>query len=524
MGNPARNPHTVVELFDEQVRLTPSAVAVRQGDAALTYEDVAVQSRAVAQHLQDRSPLRESKVGVLLPRTVYLPGVLLGVLRSGAAFVPLDPGHPADRVDLILRDADVNVLITAEQGATPSGRWDVCELDVLLATRPQSAEAAVPEPDSVAYVLYTSGSTGVPKGVCVTGRSLGDRLAWAREWLGYRVGQRMLAVSTIAFDIALFEVFVPLVAGGELVLASDDDAKDPDALIDLLDTWRPDFMHATPALWQMLLYSGWRGDPTLTVLTGGDVVAPLLAEQLAKCTGGFLHLYGPTEATMFCLCDTTTEGQNGLLPLGQTAAGVKVYVLDDQLQVVPPGEVGQLCIAGAGLASGYLGRPDLTAERFVMNPHASAPGERLYLTGDLARRLPDNRIVLCGRNDRQVKVRGHRVELGEVERVILGTRSVYTAAVVLAGDKPENHRLIAYLRLASHEVSAVGFSLPDIVEEIHLRILRLLPRYMIPSSYVVMDTLPLTSNGKVDVKALQDAGSGEVSGTAVLWRYAPLPA
>jgi amino acid adenylation domain-containing protein len=503
---PAATPDDVVTMVEAWAG-TPDAPAVRQGTNVVSYAELVELASRTAGRLAALGLPPESPVGLLLRRTPWLPAIVLGVLRSGLAFVPLDVDSPPARIAAILADCGARVVVhdsstPLDGSAPPDGPWQRLTVGSILAedgpVGPDRCGSA--QPDRLAYVLYTSGSTGTPKGVAVSHGALANCLAATREMLGCRPGQRWLAVSRTAFDISLLELFTPLISGSEVTITTDDESRDGDALRYLLETLEPDVMQATPATWRLLEDSGWRGHPRLTVHTGGDVVPPALAERLIAGNGSFWHSYGPTEATLYCVAAPLTD-VSGLrvLPLGEPIAGVEVCVLDESLNPVPPGVLGELCVAGVGLARGYFGRPGLTAASFVAHPAPHRPGERIYRTGDRALRRFDGRLELHGRIDQQIKIRGFRIELGEIEHVLAEHPAVDQAIVVRAGDSPEHHRLVAHLRLADR---VAGAPTADLLEDVRAHAKRSLPPYLLPSSYQLVERVPVTRNGKVDRRVL----------------------
>ncbi|WP_204045384.1 non-ribosomal peptide synthetase [Acrocarpospora phusangensis] len=492
-GPHAATPASMVDLVDRWVELTPEAVAVRFGADQRTYRQLAEDSDAIAAGL---TLAPESRIGVMLPRSADLPAVLLAVAKAGHVCVPLDPTHPPERLAHVITDARVAALLV-ETGTDLSA----IAADVLV-LHPGDLKRGTPEarprrplPGGLAYVLYTSGSTGPPKGVAVTHGGLANCLAATRRLMDYRPGQRLLAVTTISFDIAMLEIFLPLVSGGETILATTKEARDGEALQAALRRWRPHVVQATPLTWQMLFLCGWTGDPDLVVSCGGDVVTPALAARLIACVRTLWHTYGPTETSLYTACQIVEPGpQPPVVPVGGPIDGTYFRLLDDRLRPVPPGVIGELCIGGAGLARGYVGQPELTATRFVPDPDGD--GERLYRTGDLARWRSDGRLELHGRNDRQVKIRGHRIEPGEIESVLFGHPEVALAAAVVTGDRSEARQIIAYVQVRSE--AAAGRVLNELPGYVRER----LPEVMVPAAYGVVDPMPVRTNGKVDRTAL----------------------
>ena len=492
-------------------RRRPGAVAVRHAGVATTYAGLDAAADRLAARLLHAGLGPESPVGVLLDDRGELPVTVLAVARAGCALLPLDPAHPARRHTGMLRDAGARALITDRQ----AGDLPPEAADLLL---PPAGPARIPalpavDPDQLAYLLYTSGSTGRPKAVGVSHRSLANCLDDTRDELGVAPGTRMASASPVSFDIGVLELLLPLYAGAELVVSESHRRGDGVALAEFLRASRPDFFFATPALWQMLLLAEWPGDPRLTAMTGGETVPAELASRVRGRVARLVQMYGPTETTVHSTRDTIGAGPlPALLPVGRPIAGTTAHVLDADLRPVPPGVVGELCLGGAGLARGYHGRPGLTARRFVPSPFGP-PGARLYRTGDLARLLADGRLELRGRDDDQIKVNGVRVEPGEIDAVLTGHPDVEAAVTVVTGGPADAsggvRRLVACLRPA---VPAYGPVAADgLVAAVRAYAGRHLPAAMTPSGYLVLDTLPITDNGKVDRARLAERAAGELA-------------
>ncbi|MFD9903977.1 amino acid adenylation domain-containing protein [Streptomyces sp. NPDC059063] len=492
----------IVPAFRRWAARTPDAVAVRHGEQTRTYAELDGESDALAARLPRAAAADEPVVGVLLDDRGALPATLLALAKAGRALLPLDPAHPPERHAYTLKDARATALITDRPDLTYPGVEIVAPTPDGPSSTPDGPAGAPaprpdPDPDSLAYVLYTSGSTGRPKGAGITHRALANCLRDARDRLGIGPGTRMGSASTVAFDIGVLELLLPLGAGAELVLSEAHRRGDGAALAAFLAEQRPDVFFATPALWEMLLLAGWRGDTTLTALTGGDVLAPALAGRLRPLVGALWQLYGPTETTVYSTSDPVPPGPGpAVLPVGRPVRNTTAYVLDASLRPVPPGVVGELCLGGAGLARGYTGRPALTADRFVPSPFGP-DGARLYRTGDRARLLPDGRIELRGRDDDQVKINGHRIELTEIEAVLGDHDGVGAAAAVVLG--AESARRVVACVAAAPDRDAAGLT-----AALRAHAERRLPVTMLPAAYVVLDELPVTANGKVDRAALAD--------------------
>ncbi|MBK9942043.1 MAG: amino acid adenylation domain-containing protein [Kouleothrix sp.] len=473
----------------EQAARTPARTAVVYGEASLRYDQLAGRVAQIAGALASLAVGPNVPVGVYLERGLELPAALLGVLAAGAAYLPLDPAYPAERLSTMLDDAGAPVLLTERRLAERLPRFSghVLWLDQIGPGGAAPAGLAA-GPDDLAYIIYTSGSTGRPKGVQIPHRALANFLAAMRVEPGLGPDDTLLAVTTISFDIAGLELFLPLLVGARLVLAPREVAVDGARLAALLDASGATVMQATPVTWRLLLDAGWPGAPGLRALCGGEALPPALAAELLPRTAELWNLYGPTETTIWSTLERVGAGP---LTIGRPIANTEVHVLDERGQPTPIGVPGELCIGGDGLAVGYYGRPDLTAERFIAAPHVA--GGRLYRTGDLARWRTDGRLECLGRLDQQVKLRGYRIELGEIESALLQHPAVQAAAVVAHAERPGELRLVAYVALAQPQAEP-----PDL--RAYLR--RQLPEYMLPAAIVALAAMPLTPNGKIDRRAL----------------------
>ena len=471
-GTAAELPETtVVSLFEEQARRTPGAVAVSQGETRLTYAELDERAEGLAAHLRSQGIGAESRVGISMERTPDMLVAVLGVLKSGAAYVPLDPSHPRERLELILEAAKPQTVIT--------------ELGRAVAPSP-AKQGRAGEGASLAYILFTSGSTGRPKGVQIPHRALINfLLSMARE-PGLEPSDTLLAVTTLSFDIAGLELLLPLIVGARAEIATREEASDAELLKTRLAG--ATVMQATPATWRMLLDAGWEGGD-IKALCGGEALPSDLAARLLPRVASLWNMYGPTETTIWSATRRVAHAKEGAsIAVGGAIANTQLYVLDRRLQPVPVGVAGELCIGGEGLARGYLDAPDLTAERFVPDPFA---GGRMYRTGDLVRWRPDGTLEFLGRIDFQVKVRGFRIELGEIEISLAAHPAVRQAVAGLRGD-----RLVAWF-VADGENTEAGLR-----EHLKGR----LPEFMIPSAFVMLEAFPLTPSGKVDRRTLPEPG------------------
>ena len=484
----------VHQLFESQARRVGNRLAVVHERERVTYRELNRRANQLAHRLRKRGVGRGQLVGICLERSVDMVVSLLGILKTGAAYVPLDPGYPAERLKFMQHDAGLKLVITQDH---------LCEMisegvEAISVDRGDSSEATVEMIEEVrgedlAYVIYTSGSTGNPKGVAVQHSSVVNLLQSMKVEPGITEEDRLLAVTTLSFDIAALELFLPLTVGAQVVIASREIAADPGALAKKIKQSAITMMQATPATWQMLVEAGWKGDECLKILCGGEALTRGLANELVDRAAQVWNMYGPTETTIWS-STLRVERESGPVCLGRGIGNTEFYVLDDHRQLVPIGVAGELYIGGTGVARGYWNRPELTAERFVPNPFRKEEDnhkERLYRTGDLVRYLEDGKLEYLGRIDHQVKIRGFRIELGEIEAV-LREAGVREAVVVEDENEIEQKRLIGYV---------VGGDLPS-NQELRQQLKQKLPEYMVPAMLVQLDQLPLTPSGKVDRGAL----------------------
>jgi amino acid adenylation domain-containing protein len=485
----------VHELFEAQARRTPEAVAVAFDNRRLTYGELNQKANQLANHLLKVGTGRAAVVGIYMDRSQDMMVALLGVLKSGAAYLPLDPSYPKERIDFIVGEAEVPVLLTQSHLAStlPHTEARIICLDSdwpLIARESSTKPTSRPTPEDLAYLIYTSGSTGKPKGVEVPHCAVVN-LLWSMSRVpGMDATDTMLAVTTLSFDIAALELFLPLCVGGRLVITSREVASDPVLLMTHMVSCGATIMQATPVTWRMLLEAGWDGRPLRKMLCGGEALPRELADRLLNLPASLWNMYGPTETTIW---SATGQVQRGLRTvIGPPIANTQFYVLDARNQPVPIGVPGELCISGDGVARDYFKRSELTAERFVANPFR--PGTRMYKTGDLVRYLPDGTIDFVGRLDHQIKLRGFRIELGEIESVLSQHADVGHAVAMVREDSRDDQRLVAYLVPKNGRIPTTS--------ELRSFAAEKLPDYMIPSAFMALESLPLTASGKIDRQAL----------------------
>jgi amino acid adenylation domain-containing protein/non-ribosomal peptide synthase protein (TIGR01720 family) len=487
----------VHEAIARHARAQADAPAIASGIETLTYGELDRRIEALAATLRARGVGPESLVGVLLNRSPDMVVTLLAIWRAGGAYLPLDLNYPRARLEFMLRSSGARLIVSDRICRTRMDIPDFVDLVELTpdiwAGAPTASVAAPPAPPSgLAYVMYTSGSTGVPKGIQVEHGNVLNFLAAMDELLSLGDKAALLAVTSICFDISVLEMFLPLISGATLVVAGADEAIDPQHLMRLIRSHRISHMQATPATWQMLLDDGWENEEGITILAGGEALPERLARRLSS-SGPLWNLYGPTEATVWC--SAKRIGPTSPVTLGGPIGNLRCYILDDQRRPLPPGVPGELYIAGAGVARGYLGQEALTAARFLTDDVHPLAGERMYRSGDMARWLGSGEIEYLGRVDDQLKVRGFRVELGEIERV-LSTPALVERAVVKAWGEGTDKRLVAYLMIGDEREAALAAARTEVADR--------LPGYMHPSAYVVLEHFPLTQNGKIDRNALPE--------------------
>ena len=493
----------VHELFEAQAARTPNATAVVFGKESLTYGELERRANQLANHLIRLGASPDGLVGICLERGLGMVVGLLGILKAGAAYVPLDPAYPRDRIRFMLENAEVPLLLTQAQlrESLPSTASRTVLIDSdwpEIVKQSQESPALGLNPENRAYVIYTSGSTGKPKGVEIPHRAVVNFLTTMAERPGMTALDRLLAVTTLSFDIAGLEIYLPLTQGASLEIVSREVSADGHQLLEKLAGSGTTVMQATPATWRMLLEAGWTGDPRLKILIGGEAVSQKLANQLLQRSASVWNVYGPTETTIWSTL-SKLEAESAV-SIGRPIGNTEIFILDKMLQPVPIGVAGELHIGGDGLARGYLKRPELTAEKFIVHPLNPDPKARLYRTGDLVRYLPNGNIEFLGRIDHQVKIRGFRMELGEIETVLRQYSGINDTVVLAREDTPGDKRVVAYF-VPARDPAPTTAELRSFLHE-------KLPEYMLPSVFVSLKSMPLTPNGKIDRRALPDSWSG----------------
>jgi amino acid adenylation domain-containing protein len=489
------------EWFEHQVRATPNAVAVVFDETETTYDELNRRANRLARCLEKLGVGPDKVVAICLARSLDLIVSLLAIMKADGAYLPIDRDLPLERQAFMLSDAQPTVLLTQQSllAGLPATDIPTFVLDEQQENIAEQEDVDVASPltaDHLAYVIYTSGSTGTPKGVDIPHRALINFLASMQQQPGLTAEDVLVAITTVSFDIAGLEIFLPLVTGARLIFLNRDDVADGFRIIHHLERQNATVLQATPSTWRMLLDAKWAGNPRLKMLCGGEGLPRDLANQLLAKGGELWNMYGPTETTIWSAAGRIESGA-GLITIGQPIANTQLHILDPKMRAVPPGVPGELHIGGLGLARGYRNRPELTAEKFVADPLSSEPGARLYKTGDVARSRAGGQIEVQGRMDHQVKIRGYRIELGEIEARLAEHPAIKETVVVAHEVAPGRKQLVAYFVLHAGSASS-----PQLAAELRDFLKQKLPDYMVPSFFESLATLPLTPNGKIDRKAL----------------------
>jgi amino acid adenylation domain-containing protein len=509
-------PSFLVE-FEKQAHQHPKRIALRFEGTALTYADVNARANQIAHHLRELGAGPDVLVGLCLERSPDLVTSALAILKAGAAYVPLDPAFPRDRLDYYVQDSAMGILLT-DQRLQSHFHFAVPQIVCLdrdgagIAAQSRENPKHGPGGHDLAYIIYTSGSTGRPKGVQIEHAALVNMLHALAIEPGLRPEDVVLAVSTLSFDIHTVDLWLPLMVGAQIDLARREVAIDGRLLLKKLHDCGATVLQATPATWRLLLACGWEGSARLKALCGGERMPADLAAALFPRTASLWNMYGPTETTVYSTLTRVTAPTEPM-PIGKPIANTRTYILDSNGQPVPIGVPGELHIAGSGLARGYLGQSALTAEKFVSDPFGCDAEARMYRTGDLVRQGEDGTLYFLGRLDHQVKIRGFRIELGEIEAVLSQQPTVHAAVVIASGDEAAGPTLVAFIIPQNRQAVDVA-QLRRVLQE-------KLPDYMIPSRIVSMPAFPHTPNGKIDRRALAalDAGPQTTQRTFVAPRY-----
>ncbi|MBB6498037.1 non-ribosomal peptide synthase/polyketide synthase [Pedobacter cryoconitis] len=508
---------TILDLFATRVSQTPDAIAIVFEDQSLTYKALDEKANQLAHYLAIKGVTLETMVPICLNRSLEMMVGILGIMKAGGAYVPIDPEYPASRISYILSDTAARVIITDAYSKPKLPQLaDHIEVIVIdtdwdeIGAHAKGALSTMLTDENLAYVIYTSGSTGIPKGVMNQHNGIVNRLEWGQDYLRLDSSDVLLQKTTFCFDVSIWELFGPLIAGARLVFAKPEGQKDTGYLKNAIAQYGITTIHFVPLMLDAFLENatGWDGSTLRRVVCSGEALGPNQVIAFRKCFPDLqlYNFYGPTEAAIevsYWQAPMDTTGLE-IVPIGKPVTNARLYILDNHGNVVPLGVNGELHIGGIQVARGYLNRPDLTAEKFITDPFSHQPGDRLYKTGDLARWLPDGSIEYLGRMDDQVKIRGYRIELGEIENVLEQSELINQAVVLAKPDVSGNKRLVGYV------VPAGDFDREGIILFLKNR----LPEYMVPALWVALEEMPLTPNGKTDKKALPEPGDAVISASA----------
>lgn len=489
---------TVYSLFENQVKSNADSIAVSFNGKDITYKKLKDESDKLAHLLQTSGVNQGDIVGLCLNRSIEMVIALLGIIKSGAAYLPLDPFFPDKRLEYMLEDSAAKFLIT-ESSLFPKFNYyksnfiDISEIKNVKIDKPIEDKS---NENSLAYVIYTSGSTGNPKGVQILHSALTNFLLSMQKTPGLSADDNVLALTTLSFDISGLEIFLPLVTGARITIASREEAKDGKTLLEKIKKQKVTVVQATPSTWKMLIDSGWNEKLNIKALCGGEALSQDLAEQILNRVDELWNMYGPTETTIWSSCSKVIKGEP--IHLGRPIANTLFYIVDKDLNFCPPGVPGELLIGGAGLSVGYLNKEELTKEKFIPNPFDKKNKTRVYRTGDLVKLNPKLQIEFLGRIDNQVKIRGYRIELDEIENVIRKVEGVKDCAVIVK-EINNDKKIVAYY---TNSNKSTGEDLSSFINSIREIAIRNLPDYMIPSLIIPIEDLPLTPNNKIDKKAL----------------------
>lgn len=488
---------TIIDLFEEQVEKTPDNVAVIFEDEKTTYSELNKKANKLANYLKENGVCEGKTVGIYLTRSINTVISLLGILKAGGTYLPLDPGFPKKRTLFMIEDSAPFMVVTEKElEENLSGKHSMFFMDKqfdLLKAYDGNIPEKISNKENIAYIIYTSGSTGNPKGVCIPHKALTNFLCSMKELPGISSKDRFISVTTLSFDIAGMEIYLPLICGACVVLANKEETVDGNKLIRLIKEQKGTVMQATPATWRLLIESGWEGNKNIKILCGGEALSKDLAVQLSKKGKQIWNMYGPTETTIWS-CIHQIKKEDDKILIGRPINNTEIYILDEYLQPVPIGVTGELYIGGDGVAAGYHNKLELTKEKFVSNPFNKNTVDKMYRTGDLGRWLFDGSIECHGRIDNQVKIRGFRIELEEIENQLFKYKDI-TNCVVIAKNIQEDKYIFAYY-ISSKEIP---------VSELREYLSGILPEYMIPSYFIKIEEMPLNTNGKIDRKALPES-------------------
>lgn len=484
------------ELFTEQAQASPDSIALEFDDKKISYKELAKMVNQIAHYFITQGLSSGQIIAVSMDRSPNLVASLLAILQCGAAYLPLDPKFPTERLEFMLEDSEASFLLTTESlsNSLPDSSKKILMEDVLasLDQYPIEPLSNSVKQEAVAYIMYTSGSTGKPKGVTVTHKNLVNFLYSMAVEPGINPEDKLLSITTISFDIAGLELFLPIIKGASIVFADYETTRDGQLLFNLLQKKEITILQATPTTWQLLLDSGWETPLALKALCGGEALPLNLAKQLISRCDSLWNMYGPTETTIWSAVKQI-KAEDELITIGLPIANTQIYLLDEQKHAVEAGTIGEIVIGGDGVAQGYWKRPELTAEKFIANPFSTESDSILYRTGDLGKLLPNGEFQCLGRIDHQVKIRGHRIELGEIEAVLNTLSGIKQSAVIVSNHFGNEDKLVAYLK------SSDKLQDEKLIQE---ALSKVLPEILVPSKYIWVEDFPITPNGKIDKKNL----------------------
>jgi len=495
--------NNIVQLIDGQVISRPDKIALRHNNEAITYRELGTASNQISNFLNTRNFKGGDVIAVAMDRSIDMTICLLAIMKAGAAYLPIDPKLPAERIDFIIKDSGAKALIVSNEykniGKSQPNKLIFNDIwknrDSYAAT-----DLALDIRDNLAYILYTSGSTGKPKGVAVAHHNLLNLLLSIQKQPGITPGDIMLGITTMSFDISELELFLPLIAGAQLIIVDTDIAKDGRALAEVIEAEKISIVQATPFTYKMMLEYGWEKHLPIKVFCGGEAMTRDLADKLLDRCNEVWNMYGPTETTIYSIIKKVAK--NGKpITIGHPVDNTQVYILDEDLNEVAKGEIGEIYIAGDGVAIGYVNRPELTAEKFVADNFSGVADKKMYRTGDLGKIVEGDEILCLGRVDHQIKINGFRIETEEIEYQLKQQKKIKDAYVISYEDSVQNLRLVAYLAPEN------TLSESDI-KNCRKQLTKVLPDYMVPTDYVVVPSIPVMNNGKVDRKALPNPELG----------------
>jgi len=484
------------QLFEEQVQKTPNAVALIYKEQSLTYLELNNRANSLARHLQSFGVKTGTRVGVLMEKTLEITEALLAILKAGGTYVPISTSFPAERIKLILEDANIRVLLTNINTGTLSEPLvnivDLNDNEYLMINDCSNLYTNI-TPADLAYIIYTSGSSGTPKGVMVQHAAFMNFICSMQTQPGISCDDVLLSVTSVSFDIAALELFLPLTVGATVVIAGKELMANPLLVSEAINHYYVSIMQATPAVWQLLIEAGWSGKQDLKALCGGDALTRKLADEIVSRTDSLWNMYGPTETTIWSAVHKIQKDKT-TITIGQPVANTQLYILDKYMQAIPIGVAGELHIGGEGVAQGYLNQKDLTGKKFIPDPFSSKANARLYKTGDIARYLPDYSIEIIGRADNQVKINGYRIEPDEITTVLRQHPFINDAIVIAQTENSGNKKLLAYFVSKHNQLLTTN--------ELQAFAKKKLPAYMLPAAFIQLNELPLTLNGKIDRRSL----------------------